>query len=319
MNTEYLYLVAEQLYSNTLEHPLRNRNWLPAIYKSLLVANRGDEEEILWTKYNEWKIDHNCRAALSTSKTNKSKLSSFEIRMITTNSCVIIIQIKKGNTSILKEVLYRKDAFPAGLWEVRNPQNNTVLNNAFERDQLFESSISDVTIDLNLDGDQDADDSLDLTLSPNTPKPPISSSSIVYEKLELIDDQTHYIVFANYGKESFCNRKLSTYFTPEKITQILTKVNQEYECGNTFRSENQSPFVTLIPLFDKSKSNQTENQFLENILKDIIKSQNQYFKKPNICMVYSSLGFSNKNLFIKSWNKGIKSLEFEGFSNFLMD
>jgi hypothetical protein len=319
MNTEYLYLVAERLYSNTKEHPLKNRNWLPAIYKSLLVANRGDKEEILWTKYNQWKIDHNCRAARSSAKANNSKLNSFEIRMVTINSCVITIEIKKGNNSIFNEVLYSKDAFPTGLWEVRNPQNNTVLNNAFERDQLFESSISDVSIDLNFYGNKDEDDALDLTLSPNTPKLPIPSSSIVYEKLELNDDQTHYIVFADYGKESFCNRKLSTYFTPEKITEILTKVNQEYECGNTFRTENQAPFVTLIPLFDKSKSNQTEDQFLNSIFMDIIKSQNEYFKKPHICLVYSHFGFTNKALFVKEWNKAIKLLHFEGFSNFLMD
>jgi hypothetical protein len=141
MNTEFLYLVAEQLYMNTAAHAMSNRNWLPAIYKSLLVANRGDEEEILWTKYNQWKIDHNCRAARSTAKANKSKLSSFEIGIVSDNSCVIQIVIQKGDNRILKEVIYRRDAFPVGLWEVRNPQNDTVLNNAFERDQLFLSTL----------------------------------------------------------------------------------------------------------------------------------------------------------------------------------
>lgn len=319
MNTEYLYLVAEQLYSNTLEHPLSNRNWLPAIYKSLLVANRGDEEDILWTKYNEWKIDHNCRAARSTAKSNKSKLSSFEIGMVTTDSCVINIEIKKGDDSISKEVLYRKDAFPAGLWEVRNPQNDTVLNNAFERDQLFESSISDVIIDLYLDGDQDADDALDLTLSPNTPKNPISSSSFVYEKLELNDDQTHYIVFADDQEGSFCTRKLSQYFSPKIITTLLSKVNDKYECGNTFNIENKAPFVTLIPVFNEKKGNKSEENYLKSVFTDVIKSQNQYFKKPNICLVYSDFGFANKALLVKEWNEAIKLLHFEGFSNFLMD
>ena len=38
MNTEYLYLGAEQLYLNASGHPMSNRNWLAAIYKSLLVA-----------------------------------------------------------------------------------------------------------------------------------------------------------------------------------------------------------------------------------------------------------------------------------------
>ena len=143
MNTEFLYLVAEQLYMNTAAHAMSNRNWLAAIYKSLLVANRGDEEEILWTKYNQWKIDHNCRAARSTAKANKSKLSSFEIGMVTDNYCVIHIEIQKDDDTISKEVHYRKDAFPAGLWEFRNPHNDTVLNNAFERDQLFLSSLKD--------------------------------------------------------------------------------------------------------------------------------------------------------------------------------
>ena len=142
MNTSYLYLVAEQLYQNTRAHALCNRSWLFAIYKSLLVANRGDAEEILWTKYNEWKIDHNCRAARSTAKANKIKLISFDLHTISSDTCVIKVVIEKDLKLITKEVSYRKSAFPAGLWQVANPKNETVLFNAFERDNLYEASLT---------------------------------------------------------------------------------------------------------------------------------------------------------------------------------
>ena len=173
MNTEYLYLVAEQLYLNASGHPMSNRNWIAAIYKSLLVANRGDAEEILWTKYNEWKIDHNCRAARSTAKANKSKIISFNMVPTGLAAFEIVVTIQKGTDLISKTIIYRKDAFPEGLWRVKNPKNDTVLSNQFERDQLFEESLSSTSyfaklIDRIMDQEIIEEDDLDLDI-PNTP------------------------------------------------------------------------------------------------------------------------------------------------------
>ena len=173
MNTEYLYLVAEQLYLNASGHPMSNRNWIAAIYKSLLVANRGDAEEILWTKYNEWKIDHNCRAARSTAKANKSKIISFNMVPTGLAAFEIVVTIQKDIDLISKTIIYRKDAFPEGLWKVKNPKNDTVLCNQFERDQLFEESLSSTSyfaklIDRIMDREIIEEDDLDLDI-PNSP------------------------------------------------------------------------------------------------------------------------------------------------------
>jgi len=173
MNTEYLYLVAEQLYLNASGHPMCNRNWIAAIYKSLLVANRGDAEEILWTKYNEWKIDHNCRAARSTAKTNKSKIISFNMVPTDLTAFEIVVTIQKGTDVISKTIIYKKDAFPEGLWRVKNPKNDTVLSNQFERDQLFEESLSSTSyfaklIDRIMDREIVTENDLDVDI-PNTP------------------------------------------------------------------------------------------------------------------------------------------------------
>ena len=173
MNTEFLYLVAEQLYLNASGHPMSNRNWIAAIYKSLLVANRGDAEEILWTKYNEWKIDHNCRAARSTAKANKSKIISFNMVPTGLAAFEIVVTIQKGTDLISKTIIYRKDAFPEGLWRVKNPKNDTVLSNQFERDQLFEESLSSTSyfaklIDRIMDREIIEEDDLDLDI-PNSP------------------------------------------------------------------------------------------------------------------------------------------------------
>ena len=173
MNTEYLYLVAEQLYLNASGHPMCNRNWIAAIYKSLLVANRGDAEEILWTKYNEWKIDHNCRAARSTAKANKSKIISFNMVPTGSTAFEIVVTIQKGTDLISKTIIYRKDAFPEGLWRVKNPKNDTVLSNQFERDQLFEESLSSTSyfaklIDRIMDQEIIEEDDLDFDI-PNSP------------------------------------------------------------------------------------------------------------------------------------------------------
>jgi hypothetical protein len=74
---------------------------------------------------------------------------------------------------ISKTIIYRKDAFPEGLWRVKNPKNDTVLSNQFERDQLFEESLSSTSyfaklIDRIMDREIVKEDDLDVEI-PNTP------------------------------------------------------------------------------------------------------------------------------------------------------
>ena len=97
MNKEYVYLIAEKLYLNATVEPLCNRNWLFAIYKALLIANEGDTEPIIWTQYNQWKIDHNCRASKTTAKANRTYITYFSL-IINEENCAIIKVVfnKKG-------------------------------------------------------------------------------------------------------------------------------------------------------------------------------------------------------------------------------
>ncbi len=142
MNKEYVYLIAEQLYLNTTDHPLCNRNWLFAIYKSLLVANEGDTEPIIWTKYNQWKIDHNCRASKTTAKANNTYIVDFSISLVDENCAEIKVTFnKKGLVTEPVLCTYKKDAFTYDMWEFRNPNNESVLLSPYERDQLFNTSV----------------------------------------------------------------------------------------------------------------------------------------------------------------------------------
>jgi hypothetical protein len=142
MNKEYVYLIAEQLYLNTTDHSLCNRNWLFAIYKSLLVTNEGDAEPIIWTKYNQWKIDHNCRASKTKAKGNNTHITDFNM-ILENEDCVAIkvTFIKKGLATEPITCSYKRIAFANDMWEFRNPNNESVLLSAYERDQLFNASI----------------------------------------------------------------------------------------------------------------------------------------------------------------------------------
>jgi hypothetical protein len=85
----------------------------------------------------------------------------------------IVVTIQKDTDVILKTIIYRKDAFPEGLWGVKNPKNDTVLSNQFERDQLFEESLSSTSyfaklIDRIMDQEIIEEDDLDLDI-PNSP------------------------------------------------------------------------------------------------------------------------------------------------------
>ena len=85
----------------------------------------------------------------------------------------IVVTIQKDTDLISKTIIYRKNAFPEGLWRVKNPKNDTVLSNQFERDQLFEESLSSTSyfaklIDRIMDQEIIEEDDLDLDI-PNSP------------------------------------------------------------------------------------------------------------------------------------------------------
>lgn len=143
MNKEYVYLIAEKLYLNATVEPLCNRNWLFAIYKALLIANEGDTEPIIWTQYNQWKIDHNCRASKTTAKANRTYITYFSL-IINEENCAIIKVVfnKKGVDLKPIECIYKATGFTREMWEIKNPYNESVLLSNFERDQLFNASIN---------------------------------------------------------------------------------------------------------------------------------------------------------------------------------
>jgi hypothetical protein len=112
------------------------------IYKSLLISNANDKEEIKWTKYNQWKIDHNCRAAKASAKKNGFKIDHLSLTIIDDNKAVLKVLFSKGGfKSESINCVYERDSFLKSLWEFKNSKQEAVLLNQNERDQLFESTI----------------------------------------------------------------------------------------------------------------------------------------------------------------------------------
>lgn len=148
MNREFFYLIAEALYLKTTNHPLCNRNWLFAIYKSLLVTNVNDTEQMIWTPYNQWKIDHNCRAAKSTATKNLSKIEQLTIDRINEHENRIrVIFSKNGILNTPLTCMFSKDGFPSDLWTFRNPQHESVLLSSYECDELYHSCLNTFEIE----------------------------------------------------------------------------------------------------------------------------------------------------------------------------
>ena len=143
MNKEYIYLIAEDLYKRASLHELCNRNWLFCIYKSLLSSIENDEKEMIWTKYNQWQIDHNCRASKATATKNQTSIHSLQIEMLNADECRLSVQLhtKKGIEAF--DVPFNRSAFPASLWETQNPSGETALMSIYERDRLFDSIIAE--------------------------------------------------------------------------------------------------------------------------------------------------------------------------------
>jgi len=142
MKRAHAYLIAENLYFKASSNSLCNRNWLFSIYKSLLFSNTNENEEIKWTKYKQWNIDHNCRAAKSSAKKKGLSIIDFDLTIIDDNKAELKITFSKGGLkSESISCVYERDSFLNSLWEFKNPKQETVLISQHERDQLFESSI----------------------------------------------------------------------------------------------------------------------------------------------------------------------------------
>jgi len=144
MNNELIYLLSEKLYSNATVDPLCNRSWLFSIYKSLLVTNKNDNKPIVWTKYNQWQIDHNCRASKSAALENKTVLESYTINLINESEAEIKGRFFKNSRQFEETFNYSRKGFVSDLWETKNPNGATILMSAYERDKLFESSLDPV-------------------------------------------------------------------------------------------------------------------------------------------------------------------------------
>lgn len=142
MKIVHAYLIAEKLYFNATSNSLCNRNWLFSIYKSLLISNANDNEEIIWTKHKQWNIDHNSRAAKS--KANKKGISIIEFDLSVVDENTVLLNVTFSEGGLITEgipYVYRRDSFLNSLWDLKNAKQETILLGQHERDQLFESSI----------------------------------------------------------------------------------------------------------------------------------------------------------------------------------
>ena len=164
MNQEFIYLIAERLYLQASFHPLCNRNWLFAIYKSLRIANTGDTESMQWTKYNQWKIDHNCRASKSTAVANHSRMHRFDLEMRDEDTCSISVDVSSKAAPVQTiTCTYSRKAFLQDLWTFKNPKNETVLLSDYERDALFNASVH------SLDGEEIPTPIVEIPAEPTKP------------------------------------------------------------------------------------------------------------------------------------------------------
>jgi hypothetical protein len=118
------------------------------------------------------------------------------------------------------------------------------------------------------------------------------------------------MVFAINDPGAFCVSLLDeSGFSKSKITDLINRVNSSYECGNTFTPGNKPPFLTLIPIFNKDRGISMET-FLESVFKDLSKSQNEYFKKPNIVLGYSPAGFPLEEMLYDHWKRNLPSMAY---------
>ena len=253
MNKEYVYLIAEQLYLNTTDHPLCNRNWLFAIYKSLLVANEGDSEPIIWTKYNQWKIDHNCRASKTTAKANNTYIVDFSISMVNDNCAEIKVTFnKKGLVTEPVNCIYSKDSFNNDMWESRNPNNESVLLSPYERDQLFDASVQNAETTL-------VDD--------------YNEVAVVIEETPVVEKTTNKSKAPKKSKKSMTDEQIREM----KFTALNVLLDQIRETYTQIEDPNQRSYLEVVigaAIFYLPSLNAHFNGFISiNALKGYLKKE----------------------------------------------
>jgi hypothetical protein len=142
MTRSQAYLVAERLYFNSTNNPLCNRRWLFTIYKSLLISNSNENKKIEWTKYNQWNIDHNCRAAKANALKEKVVIDSFRLNFIDDDVVQISVIFLVDNLKTESiTCIFERSSFIDEFWKVQNPKGDTILLSRYEGEQLFEASI----------------------------------------------------------------------------------------------------------------------------------------------------------------------------------
>jgi hypothetical protein len=132
------------------------------------------------------------------------------------------------------------------------------------------------------------------------------------------DSETHFVMFALEGGGYF--QKLLPYkFQIPNLFSLGSQVNEACECGSSYRGGNTPPYLTIMPVFSKCSKGLSPEEFLKRIFADVIKSHNNYFRKPNIVMVYSERGFPNLLLFEKEWQTALESICYSGVASFFVE
>ena len=108
--------------------------------------------------------------------------------------------------------------------------------------------------------------------------------------------ECHQILFSIEEPRSEANRKLEEAGYQIMAPKLLKTVNQRYETGTTKGQNQAGPEITLIPLFDPSKGI-SEDDFLENVTRDIRESLLKHARSRQIAVTYSRDGFPNELAF----------------------
>ena len=132
-----LFLIAEYLYKKVEFHEMATRNWVFAIYKSLIVSNQFENKPVYWTKHKQWDIDHNFRSRKAAVKKDGALLVDVSIDRIYNSTVEINASVENCRGVKRFSCNYSRQGFENYLWNVRNPKNATVLLSSYERDVIF--------------------------------------------------------------------------------------------------------------------------------------------------------------------------------------
>jgi hypothetical protein len=105
--------------------------------------------------------------------------------------------------------------------------------------------------------------------------------------------ECHQILFSIEESKSEANRNLEEAGYKIMAPKLMKTVNQRYETGTTKAQNQAGPEITLIPLFDPSKGI-SEDDFLENVTRDIRESLLNHSRSRQIAVTYSRDGFPNE-------------------------